>query len=227
MSSLGFFPPNLINNVTSKKIIDSINKNKNKNEINNNPPPPRLPSNFSWKGSYLVPDLGISVPLIWNGNNNNIQMIVGNESAPIYFTNLIYNGFLYTLTYKWPNVTETPSCLKLLPFALDDLNNILATSVFVGEEIIKENGCCYTVNHFRFTIVLPPLPPGNHFRFAISEADIYVDINDPTKIRKILHFGYQNLLDPQLDEWIIISKFNNEPGNIMVPDCCINNNIPC
>ena len=29
-------------------------------------------------------------------------MIAGGPRYPIWFTNLIYHGSLYTLTYKWP-----------------------------------------------------------------------------------------------------------------------------
>lgn len=225
MSSLAFFPQNILANLTADKVemLKQIKVKKNKCS----PAPPKLPKNFKWKGSYVVPDLGIRVPFVWNGNDGNIQMIAGNENEPVHFTNLIYDGFLYTLTYKWPGVTDNPTCLKLIPFTREDLNNIFATSAFVGEEIIIDHGNCYPVNHFRLTIVLPPLPPGNFIRFAISEADIYVDINDSSKIRKILHFGYQNLLDPQMDEWIIINKFCDQPGKVLLPECCVNSQVPC
>ncbi|AYV80614.1 MAG: hypothetical protein Harvfovirus3_59 [Harvfovirus sp.] len=220
MSSIGLFPPNLFDNLSGEKIIEMLKQTKIRENNKCSPPPPRLPRNFRWKGTYVVPDLNIRVSFTWTGSNNNIQMIAGSESEPIHFTNLIFDGYLYTLTYKWPGVTEPPKCLRLFPFTRQDLNQILATSVFVGEEIILNKSCCYNVNHFRFTIVLPQLPPGNLLRFAISEADIYVDCDDSTKFRKVLHFGYQNLLDPQLDEWIIIDKIEDEPGFVMLPECC-------
>jgi hypothetical protein len=224
MSLLGFFPPNLVENLSGAKIAEMLSQTKRK--CDEKTPPPKLPENFHWKGTYVVPDLGIRVPLIWNGNKGNIQMIAGNESEPVFFTNLIFDGFLYTLTYKWPGVTDKPTCLRLFPFTLVDLNQLLSTSAFVGTEIIKDNGRHHDVNHFRFTVVFPPLPSGNHFRIAISEADIYVDRDDSTKFRKVLHFGYQNLLDPQLDEWIIINKLKDKPGEVVLPKCCpCSNNI--
>lgn len=184
------------------------------------PPPPRLPHNFSWCGHYFVPDLNLDVPFIWNGNNGNVQMIAGGPDFPIFFTNLIFNGFLYTLTYKWPGLTGKQKCIKLFPFTIDDLNTIFASSSFVGPEILKQNKKCIYVNHFRLSIALPRLPPGNHFRLPITSADIYVDINDSSKIWKILHFGFQNLLDPNLDEWIIINKFKNIAGDVILPPEC-------
>lgn len=222
MSSVGFIPEKLFDGLSGEKIVELLKQTKiKKNHCS--PPPPRLPKNFRWKGTYVVPDLKICVPFIWNGSNNNIQMIAGSKSDDIYFTNLIFDDFLYTLTYKWPGVPDQPppTCLKLpIPFTRQNLNDIFATSVFVGEENIVINDSCYSVNHFRLTIVLPNLPPGNFPRFAISEADIYVDSDDSSIFRKVLHFGYQNLLDPQLDEWIIIDKVKDEPGEVILPECC-------
>ena len=76
------------------------------------------------------------------------------------------------------------------------------------------------MHHFRLSVVLPQLPPGNHFRIPITSADIYVDRKDPTKIWKILHFGFQNLLDPNLDEWIILNEFMNVAGEVNLPPSC-------
>jgi hypothetical protein len=50
----------------------------------------------------------VEVPFTWHGNDGNLQMIAGGESSPIHFTNLIYDGTLYTLTYKWPGVERRP-----------------------------------------------------------------------------------------------------------------------
>ena len=184
------------------------------------PLPPRLRRNFSWYGQYYVPDLNLTIPFTWTANNGNIQMIAGSIDYPIWFTNLIYNGNLYTFTYKWPGLTGEQTCHELFPFTIDDLNTIFASSSYVGPEIIEQNGKCISVNHFRLSIVLPRLPPGNHFRIPITSADIYVDKDDPTLIWKILHFGFQNLLDPNLDEWIIIDKFETNAGDVNLPPEC-------
>ena len=53
-------------------------------------------------------DLGITVPFTWEGRNGDSQMIAGGPEYPIWFTNLIYHNTLYTLTYKWPNLTDHP-----------------------------------------------------------------------------------------------------------------------
>ena len=44
--------------------------------------------------------MGVELPFSWHGNAGNVQMIAGGENHPIHFTNLIYDGLLYTLTYK-------------------------------------------------------------------------------------------------------------------------------
>lgn len=203
------------------------------------PKPPKLPRNFRWKGRYIVPDLidpetgkiGVDVPLIWNGNNGNVQMIAGSENDPIFFTNLIFNGKLYTYTYKWPCLQPEflpplEPCRPLLDFTLEDLNDLFATSFFVGPEILEEKTShdghhCRRVNHFRLAIAFPPnLPPGFQIRIPFLEADIYVDRKDPSKIWKLLHFGFQNLYDPNLDEWIVIEEMKDGPGKIKLPPAC-------
>jgi hypothetical protein len=95
------------------------------------PRPPQLARNFSWTGRYEVPDLGVEVPFTWNGNDGNLQMIAGGESSQIHFTNLVYDGTLYTLTYKWPDVERRP-CSPLGPFTLNDLNKALENARLSG-----------------------------------------------------------------------------------------------
>lgn len=207
------------------KCNDNHKHNNNDYPLNfiktfNRPPPPKLNYNFCWSGNYFVPDLNINLPFTWHAENGNMQMIAGNNQYPIWFTNLIYNGFLYTLTYKWPGLPPDQGCDKIIPFTIDDLNTIFATSSFVGFEILEHNNTSIRVHHFRLSIVLPRLPPGKQFRIPITSADIYVDYKDPTKIFKILHFGLQNLFDPNLDEWIIINNFRDVPGNIVFPCKC-------
>lgn len=199
----------------------------------NDPSPPQLPRNFRWEGRYVVSDLidpetgqmGINVPFTWHGNDGNIQMIAGSEKHPIYFTNLIYNNHLYTYTYKWPGLQPEflpplEPCKPLIEFSLEDLNAFLATSRFVGPVILEDNKCRH-VNHFRVGIVLPHFPSGFYPRFAISLADIFVDQNDPSKFWQVLHFGYQNIYDPELDEWIFINKMEDRPGKIKLPPVCL------
>lgn len=196
------------------------------------PKRPMLPRNFRWKGRYIVRDLidpatgkvGVDVPFTWHGNNGDIQMIAGSEKHPIYFTNFIYDNQLYTYTYKWPGLQEEflpplEPCDPLFEFSLEDLNALLAASSYVGAEILKEKSRRH-VHHFRLPIVLPRCPPGFYFRIPILLGDIYVDQKDSSKIWKLLHFGFQNIYDPNLDEWIVINKFEDCPGEIVLPEAC-------
>lgn len=187
------------------------------------PAPPKLPRNFSWKGRYVVPDLGVDVPFTWSGNNGDVQMIAGGEDYPIHFTNFIYQNHLYTYTYKWPGLQPEflpplESCASLSKFTLEDLNALLATATYVGR-VTLQNG--RKVNHFRLPIVTPPpQPPGFYLRLPLILGDFYVDSKDPERIWQVLHFGVQNLYDPLLDEWIFIHKFKNCPGKIILPPLC-------
>ena len=190
------------------------------------PPPPRLPRRFYWKGRYVVPDLvdqstgklGIVVPFVWFGRNGNIQMIAGGPKHPIYFTNYIRNNRLYSYTYKWPGLVPRPQAKNapLFRLSLNDFNDFLRTSRFAGTEIL-DGKTRRRVNHFRASIVLPTLPSGNYFRVPILLGDFYVDPKDPTLFRQILHFGYHNLYDPELDEWIILDQFSRRGGRFVYP----------
>ncbi|MDP1879526.1 MAG: hypothetical protein Q8K60_01140 [Parachlamydiaceae bacterium] len=196
----------------------------------NKPSPPTLPRNFSWTGRYVVPDivdprtgeLGIDVPFTWCGNDGDVQMIAGGENYPIYFTNFIYQNYLYTYTYKWPGLQPEflpplESCAPLFKFTLADLNALLATATYVGKATL-ENG--QKVNHFRLPIVTPPTqPPGFYLRLPLILGDFFVDRNNPKKFWQVLHFGIQNLYAPHLDEWIFIHKFKKCPGEIILPPC--------
>ena len=135
-------------------------------------PSPRLPRDFRGSGRYLLPDLGVNVPFTWRGRDGNSQMIAGGENYPIYFMNLIFGGSLYTITYRWPGVTDHP-CSRIPGFTLDQLNQLFGTAAYVGTEILNRNRRRY-VNHFRLASALPPgpswaLPPdsvrrGRHLR---------------------------------------------------------------
>ena len=185
------------------------------------PPTPQLPRDFQWEGRWIVSDLGVNVAFTWQGKDGNVQMIAGSEGEAIHFTNLIYDGFLYTLTYKWPDVVppNTPECLCLGQFTLDELNLCLDSSRYVGAEILEETEP-RSVHHFRIGVVLEFEPPPDPFRVPIMEGDFYVDQEDSTKFWKVLHFGFQNLLDPALDEWAVMQKVNDTPGEVTFPAEC-------
>lgn len=181
-------------------------------------PPPRLPRDFRGSGRYLVPDLGVNVPFTWRGSGGNSEMIAGGPGDPIYFINLILGNSLYTITYTWPGVTIHP-CSRIPGFNLDQLNAIFRGAAYVGPEILNRNRPRY-VNHFRLASALPQGPPGLFPRIPFAEADIYVDERDPTTFWRILHFGFQNLYDPNLDEWIQMHTFKHTAGAVTLPPTC-------
>jgi hypothetical protein len=192
-------------------------------------PPPQFPTNFQWQGRWVVKDLNppVDVPFTWVGNNGNGQMTAGGMGYPIYFTNLIFNNKLYTKTYKWPKVVPplSDACVCLGTLTPETLNACLGSSRYVGEEILEdETPQC--VNHFRVSVVLPVLPPPKFpfytspFTIPLMEGDFYVDSQDSTKFWKVLHFGFQNVLDPAMDEWAVLQTFDDSPGQITIPDDC-------
>ena len=201
------------------------------------PPPPQLPANFVAKGRWIVRDLNIDVPFTWEGNAGNSQMIAGGEQYPIYFTNIISGGTLYTLTYKWPGIARRP-CSRIGPFTLADLNNFLKNARFVGTETL-ERKTPRRVHHFRVGVVwapppevLPPglitpvggSPPGGEgaptLRLPLMQGDFYVDAKDPTTVWQVLHFGLQNLYDPEQDEWAVLDSFAHKAGTVTLPAEC-------
>jgi hypothetical protein len=145
-------------------------------------------------------------------------MIAGGESYPIYFTNLIFGNSLYTITYKWPGVVDHP-CSRIPGFSLDQLNEIFGTAAYVGPEILNRNRPRY-VNHFRLAAAFPQGPPGLFPRIPLAEADIYVDEGNPGTFWRVLHFGLQNLYDPNLDEWINMHTFKHTAGAVTLPPTC-------
>jgi hypothetical protein len=184
-----------------------------------------VPRDFRWSGRSIVPDLDAEVPFTWNGKDGNFQMIAGDEDSPIHFTNLIYEGNLYTLTYKWPGVPRNP-CSNVGPFTLDDLNTGLESSRFVGAETLEDEKP-RKVHHFRAGVVwepgpevIPAIPGVPQVRIPIMSGDLYVDRKDPTKLRKVLQFGLQNLYDVNLDEWIVIDSSKPKAGEVTLPDEC-------
>lgn len=122
------------------------------------PPPPRLPRDFRGKGKWIVRDLDIEVPFTWEGRDGDSQMTAGGPQYPIWFTNLIYHDTLYTLTYKWPGLTEHP-CSRIPGFNLEALNQGFENARFVGPETLRRTPQ-RRVNHWRVGVVLPELPPG-------------------------------------------------------------------
>jgi hypothetical protein len=186
------------------------------------PQPPQLPRDFRGKGTYIVRDLGITVPFTWEGRDGDSQMVAGGPQYPIWFTNLIYRGSLYTLTYKWPGLNEH-ACSRIPGFTLDQLNQAFQGSRFVGREVLQGSAGSPDryVNHWRVGVVAPTLPPGNFFRLPLALGDIYVGQSDPSTFWQVLQFGVQNLFDPELDEWIVMNTFEHKPGTVTLPRRCL------
>ncbi len=191
----------------------------------NAPPPPKLPRNFHGTGTYIVRDLDVEVSFTWDANDGNMQMTAGGPDDPIHFTNIIDGGVLYTLTYAWPGIERRP-CSRVGPFTLAEFNQGLASSRFVGPEILLEP-TRRKVNHFRAGLVVdvppelvPPLGGGVELRFPVMVGDFYVDAKDSTKFWQVLHSGLQNLYDRELDEWIVMDSFRRGAGTVTLPEEC-------
>ncbi|WP_420077896.1 hypothetical protein ACN6AT_00035 [Streptomyces sp. JL4002] len=182
------------------------------------PPVPRLPRDFRGKGKWIVRDLDITVPFTWEGRGGDSQMTAGGPQYPIWFTNLIYRDTLYTLTYKWPGLTEH-DCSRIPGFGLEDLNKAFEGARFVGPETLRRTPE-RRVNHWRVGVVVPQLPPGNYPRLPLALGDIYVDEKDPGTFWQVLQFGVQNLYDPELDEWLVMDTFEHRPGTVTLPRRC-------
>jgi hypothetical protein len=183
------------------------------------PAPPRLPANFRARGRWIVRSLGIDVPFTWRSENGNSRMVAGGKNEPIWFVNLIYDNRLYTLTYRWPGVDDHRCVLVPGFFTRGMLNEALRGSRFVGREILQGNPD-RRVNHWRVGLVLPELPPGNHLRFPIALADVYVGQGNRSRWWQLLQFGFQNLLDPELDEWGMLDRFRLEAAPVQLPNRC-------
>lgn len=185
------------------------------------PRPPRLPANFLGKGRYIVPDLHVNVPFSWQGRNGDSQMIAGGPQYRIWFTNLIYRGSLYTLTYKWPRIPLDPRrrCDRVGAFSRQKFNNLLKTARFAGTEILL-GATKQRVDHWRIGVVAGSTLPGKEPRIPLALGDIYVDQRDPSRWRQVLQFGIQNLFDPQLDEWFTMATFSHRPGQVTLPAQC-------
>jgi hypothetical protein len=185
------------------------------------PPPPQLPRDFQWEGRYFVKDLGYDVSFSWLGSDGNLQMIAGSEEEAIHFTNVIYDDQLYTLTYRWPDIVgpQPVKCVCLGQLSLDTLNQCLASSRFVGKEILL--GAKHPrVNHFRVGVVFGAAATDPAIRFPVIQGDVYVERRNSSRISKMLHYGYQNLFDPALDEWLEVNRIKNKPGEVTLPPEC-------
>ncbi|HWL60291.1 MAG TPA: hypothetical protein VNQ48_05320 [Microbacteriaceae bacterium] len=189
------------------------------------PAPPRIPDDFSWAGRYVVPDLGVEVPFTWQGAGGDFQMVAGGAGEPIHFTNLIVDGELYTLTYTWPGIARMP-CSHVGAFTVDELNTALAGASYAGRETLHREDGDHEVHHFRSVgvIDLPPElldgPDGAPLRLPVMAGDVYTDVDDSTRLRQLLHFGVQNLYDPDLDEWILIDEHEDAAGVVTLPAEC-------
>lgn len=153
-----------------------------------------------------------------------MQMIAGGPKQPFHFTNVIDDGVLYTLTYKWPGIPRQP-CSRVGPFTLADFNQGLSSARYVGPEILLQPKR-RNVNHFRAGLVYEPpadvLPPvdGIQLRFPVMVGDFYVDRKDSTKFWQVLHSGLQNLYDRELDEWIVMDTSRRGAGTVTLPEEC-------
>ena len=185
------------------------------------PPPPQIPRDFQWEGRYFVKDLGVDVSFSWQGKDGDMQMIAGSEDEAIHFTNLIYHDQLYTLTYKWDKIVppQPVKCVCLGQLSLETLNQCLNGSRFVGAEALAHTKHPL-VNHFRVGVVFGAASVDPAIRFPVMEGDIYVERRNSSRIRKILHYGYQNLFDPALDEWLQVDRIKNKPGEVTLPAEC-------
>lgn len=189
--------------------------------------PPALPDDFTWTGRYLVPDLDVEVPFTWVGRGGDFQMVAGGEDEVIHFTNVLTDGQLFTLTYEWPDVPRQP-CSHVGPFTVEEFNEGLSGASYVGRETLHgtEGRPDHSADHYRSTAVLdlpPDLVPeleGIDLRLPLMAGDIYVDSQDPTTFRRVLHFGLQNLYDPDLDEWIFIDEVDPSAGDVSLPEEC-------
>lgn len=190
------------------------------------PDPPQIPHNFTWNGRYLVPDLGVEVPFTWHGNDGDFQMTAGGDTHPIHFTNLVHEGELFTLTYEWPGIPRQ-RCSHVGALTIDELNAGFANASFVGAETLHGD-VDREVNHYRSVgvIELPPelidgMDADIPLRIPLMAGDIYSDVTDSEQIWQLLHFGLQNLYDPNLDEWIIIDQASDAPGDVTLPEECV------
>ena len=183
------------------------------------PRPPRLPRNFRGHGKWIVRDMGITVPFSWRARDGNMKMVAGGPDDPIWFTNLIWHNTLYTLTYRWPNVTDNRCHQAEGFFNLHLLNQGLKTSRFVGREVLVGHPR-RRVNHWRAGVVWPNLPPGIFPRLPLALADLYVDRHNRGTFWQVLQFGVQNLYDPELDEWLRMDTFRHQPGRVGLPGRC-------
>jgi len=185
------------------------------------PHPPVLPANFRGTGRYLVPDLGVNVPFSWQGRAGNSQMIAGGPQYRIWFTNVIYRGSLYTVTYKWPRIPLNPKrrCDRVGAFSRQDFNNLLKTARFAGPEILQ-GATNRFVDHWRVGVVAGSTKPGLEPRLPVGIGDIYVDQGDPSHWWQVLHFGLQNIYDPQLDEWFTMTTFTRQSETVTLPPTC-------
>lgn len=190
------------------------------------PAPPQLPRNFRGTGTYVVKDLDAEVPFTWDARNGNMQMTAGGPGDPIWFTNIVDDGVLYTLTYRWPGI-DRRRCSRIGPDTLAEFNQGLAKASYVGPEILLQPKR-RNVNHFRAALVyeppaevVPTLGGGVQARIPLMSGDFYVDRKDSTTFWQVLHFALQNLYASDLDEWMIMDTFRRGPGKVEVPEECL------
>jgi hypothetical protein len=83
----------------------------------------------------------------------------------------------------------------------------------------KGSWSAHLVNHWRVGVGFRKSK--ERLDAPIMLGDVYVDHDDPGRIRKILHFGLQNLYDPAKDEWIVMDTFSRRrAGQVTLPGAC-------
>ena len=184
------------------------------------PAPPRLPANFRARGRWVVRSLGITVPFTWRSENGNSRMVAGGKHYPIWFVNLIYHNRLYTLTYKWPGV--------------DDHRCVLFPGYFTRQHAQRGPA--------RIAVRRPRGPAGQTRTAASTTGG---SASSSPSCRRATTSGsrsrsptstsgratgraggscsssaFQNLFDPELDEWGMLDRFRLEPAPVSLPNRC-------
>ncbi len=166
------------------------------------------------------------MPFRWDAKHGNTQMVAGGRDDPIWFTNIISDGVLCTLTYPWPGSERRP-CSRVGPYTLAEFNHGLTGASYVGPEILLQPER-RPVNHLRAALVhvpapeaVPPLGGGVEVRIPLMSGDFSVDRKDSKTFWQVLHFGLHHLDAEDLDAWMVMDTWRRRPGKVTVPDECL------
>lgn len=232
----------------------SCSNGNSANDTTMGPDKPQIPTqDFEWHGvfkgstvfqgtaeDYSAPQVieDLVVRGRQQGDYFNVYMSQGGADRDTWVENLIYNGKFYSITHKW-HTNGADDFLELcfentvyndtdpkspLPITVEGLNSLLASSRFVGLEMIEGE----SINHFRASCLAasafptddgatPILPP--FFSIKIF-SDIYVLESDPYAWTKWLQYGDGVGPDPQNDEWFLFDERSSNPGDIILPKEC-------